>query len=91
MINAGRFISSARARGFTLFAGVPCSYFKSLINCVIDSDELRYVGAASEGDAVAVAAGASLGGRRSIALFGTRSQCSGTSPTQASPESFIPG
>jgi phosphonopyruvate decarboxylase len=69
MISAGRFIDSARQHGFTLYTGVPCSYLKPFINYVIDASELRYIGAANEGDAVAIAAGAELGGVRSVVMF----------------------
>jgi len=69
MIEAERFITAAGKHGFTLYAGVPCSYLKPFINYVIDSDRLRYIGAANEGDAVAIAAGAELGGRRSVVMF----------------------
>jgi len=69
MIEAGTFIQAARAQGFGLYAGVPCSYLKPFINYVIDSDELRYIGAANEGDAVAIAAGSSLGGQGAVAMF----------------------
>jgi phosphonopyruvate decarboxylase len=69
MIDAERFISAAGQRGFGLYTGVPCSYLTPFINYVIDSPGLRYVGAANEGDAVAIAAGAELGGMRSVAIF----------------------
>ena len=69
MIEAGDFIRSARRHGFELYSGVPCSYLKPFINAVIDADELRYIGAANEGDAVAIAAGAELGGVRAVAMF----------------------
>ena len=69
MIEAAAFIGAAQRRGFGLYAGVPCSYLKPFINYVIDADELRYIGAANEGDAVAIAAGASLGGRGAVAMF----------------------
>jgi phosphonopyruvate decarboxylase len=69
VIEAERFISCARDHGFALYAGVPCSYLKPFINYVIDADELRYIGAANEGDAVAIAAGAELGGARGVAMF----------------------
>jgi phosphonopyruvate decarboxylase len=42
---------------------------KPFINYVIDAPGLRYVAAANEGDAVAIAAGADLGGVRAIAMF----------------------
>lgn len=69
MIAAASFIEAASARGFGLYTGVPCSYLTPFINHVINSRELRYVGAVNEGDAVAVAAGAELGGLPSIVMF----------------------
>lgn len=69
MIEAHRFVSAARQRGFRLYSGVPCSYLTPFINFVIDSDDVQYVAAANEGDAVAIAAGAELGGKRAIAMF----------------------
>lgn len=69
MIQADQFIRSAHRHGFELYTGVPCSYLKPFINSVIDSAALRYIGAANEGDAVAIAAGAELGGLRGVAMF----------------------
>jgi phosphonopyruvate decarboxylase len=69
VISAQLFAEAAKAHGFGLWSGVPCSYLKPLINYVIDAPDLRYVGAANEGDAVAIASGAELGGTRSIAMF----------------------
>ena len=69
MIQAADFMHQARERGFRLFTGVPCSYLKPFINYVLDAPGLDYVGAANEGDAVAIAAGADLAGRRSVVLF----------------------
>ncbi len=69
MIQAGAFIGAARARGIDFYTGVPCSYLKPFINYVIDSGGLDYLGAANEGDAVAIAAGAELGGRRPVVMF----------------------
>jgi phosphonopyruvate decarboxylase len=63
------FVEAARQRGFGLWTGVPCSYLKPFINYVIDAPDLRYVAAANEGDAVAIATGADLGGVRAIAMF----------------------
>jgi len=69
VIEAAAFVGAARARGFDLYSGVPCSYLTPFINYISGADGLRYVGAANEGDAVAIAAGATLGGRRGIAMF----------------------
>src|SRR5579859_7820281 len=68
MITADAFIAAARARGFDFFTGVPCSFLTPLINGVLSDRSLRYVGAASEGEAVAIAAGAWLAGRRTIVM-----------------------
>ncbi|NEP56475.1 MAG: phosphonopyruvate decarboxylase [Symploca sp. SIO2G7] len=69
MIKAESFIQAAKAKGFGLYTGVPCSYLKSFINYVIDSRDLRYVGATNEGDAVAIASGAELAGMHSVVMF----------------------
>lgn len=69
MIKAEYFVQIARKKGFGLYAGVPCSFLKPFINYVIDSPDIQYVGAANEGEAVAIAAGAELAGMRSVAMF----------------------
>ena len=68
MITAADFIDAARARGFDFWTGVPCSFLTPLINGVLSDRALRYVGAASEGEAVAIAAGAWLAGRRTVVM-----------------------
>ena len=68
MITADEFLGPARARGFDLYTGVPCSYLTPLINRVIGDGTLAYVGAASEGEAVAIAAGGWLAGRRTVVM-----------------------
>jgi phosphonopyruvate decarboxylase len=69
VIEAANFVGRALAYGFNLYTGVPCSYLKPFINYVIDADEIRYVGAANEGDAIGIAAGAQLGGRRAVVML----------------------
>jgi len=69
MISAESFIEAAASHGFRLYTGVPCSFLKPFINYCIDSEQVRYVGAANEGDAIGIAAGAELGGLRSVAMF----------------------
>lgn len=68
-IDAKTFVEETKRQGFGLWTGVPCSYLKPFINYVIDEPELAYIGAANEGDAVGIAAGADLGGVRSIVMF----------------------
>lgn len=69
MIEAKTFCDAAKEAGFSLYTGVPCSYVKPFINFVIDSPELTYIGATNEGDAVAIATGAELGGKRAIVMM----------------------
>lgn len=69
MIEAERFLRAASERGIDFYAGVPCSYLTPFINHVITADRIQYVGAANEGDAVAICAGAELAGRRTAVMF----------------------
>ena len=55
--------------GIRCGAGVPCSVFKPLVNYMTVDPELDYVPAASEGEAVAIAAGMTAAGRPSFALM----------------------
>lgn len=68
MIAADDFLGPARERGFDFFTGVPCSFLTAVINRVISDRALDYVGAASEGEAVAIASGAWLAGRRTVVM-----------------------
>jgi phosphonopyruvate decarboxylase len=68
MIAANEFLDSARDHGFSFYTGVPCSFLTPLINRVISHRHLDYVGATSEGEAVAIAAGAWLAGRQTVVM-----------------------
>lgn len=71
----GQFLSS---RGFDFYSGVPCSFLKDLINYAINEED--YVMAANEGDAVAIASGAYLGGRKSVFLCQNSGLANAVSP-----------
>ncbi|MBT5413264.1 MAG: phosphonopyruvate decarboxylase [Rhodospirillaceae bacterium] len=68
MIAADDFLGAARRRGLGFYTGVPCSFLTPLINRVISDSDTRYVGATSEGEAVAIAAGAWLAGEGSVVM-----------------------
>ncbi|NQV55100.1 MAG: phosphonopyruvate decarboxylase [Rhodospirillales bacterium] len=68
MIEADDFIVPASERGYNFYTGVPCSFLTPFINRTISSDLTDYVGAASEGEAVAIAAGAWLAGRKTVVM-----------------------
>ncbi|WP_417773087.1 phosphonopyruvate decarboxylase [Stappia sp.] len=69
MIEATDFLAEAKRQGLDFFTGVPCSFLTPLMNAVISDREARYVGATSEGEAVAIAAGAWLAGRETAVMF----------------------
>lgn len=69
MIQAEDFIEAARDLGFQRYTGVPCSFLTPFINYVINDDSLSYVSSSNEGDAIATAAGAAIGGERSITMM----------------------
>jgi phosphonopyruvate decarboxylase len=67
MLHPEEFISALQESGFSFFSGVPCSYLKSMISCVID--QCDYVMAANEGDAVAICGGAYMAGLTPVVLM----------------------
>lgn len=69
MITAETFLRQAKFKGFDFFTGVPCSFLTPLINGVLNDTDTEYVAAASEGEAVAIAAGAWLCGRETVVMF----------------------
>ena len=78
MIDTRRFGRRMKDCGFTIFSGVPCSHLKDLINFAINECEL--IMAANEGDAVAICAGAQLGGKKSVFLCQNSGLTNATSP-----------
>jgi len=68
MIQSEDFISACISRGYTFFTGVPCSFLKPLINYVIQNPDVDYIASSSEGEAVGIAAGAYLAGRKAVVM-----------------------
>jgi phosphonopyruvate decarboxylase len=69
MIDAPVFVEAARRHGFEWYSGVPCSFLTPFINYVLQDESLHYLPAANEGDAVAMIAGVTLGGKRGVAMM----------------------
>jgi phosphonopyruvate decarboxylase len=91
MITAEDFIKSAGDRGYDFYTGVPCSFLSPLINGALGSSALTYVGAASEGEAVAIAAGAWLAGRGTVVICQNSGLGNAVNPlTSLSPPFRIP-
>ena len=78
MISTAIFGAELKALGFEFFSGVPCSYLKNLINFAINDCE--YVMATNEGEAVAIASGATLGGKKAVVLMQNSGLTNATSP-----------
>src|SRR3990172_12108078 len=69
MIEAEEFVEAARKSGIKRYTGVPCSFLTPFINYVINDDGLAYISSANEGDALATAAGSTIGGERAIVMM----------------------
>ena len=67
-MEAARFLRAAGDIGIGFYTGVPCSFLTPLINRTASDPSLHYVGATSEGEAVAIAAGAWLAGRQTAVM-----------------------
>lgn len=78
MIATQQFGDELKKLGYDFYSGVPCSFLKYLINYAIN--ECDYVMAANEGDAVAIASGAYLGGKKSVVLMQNSGLTNATSP-----------
>ena len=69
MIHACEYFKVATKYEYQCYSGVPCSFLTPFINSTITNKELSYISAANEGDAVAIASGAFIGGQRSVAMM----------------------
>lgn len=68
-VSSQLFVDALSAHNFGPYVGVPCSYLRPFIDYVIDRAELSYVAATNEGEALAIAAGAQLAGRRPVVML----------------------
>jgi len=66
LIGADEFAAEVVSRGFGVVAGVPCSYLAGPIKHLTDRG--RYIPAANEGAALAIACGAAAGGTRAAVI-----------------------
>jgi phosphonopyruvate decarboxylase len=68
-VSSQRFIDELTARDFGPYIGVPCSFLRPFIDYVIDRQDLDYIAATNEGEALAIAAGAQLAGRKPVVML----------------------
>ncbi|KAB7767240.1 phosphonopyruvate decarboxylase [Xanthomonas maliensis] len=69
MINGKAFVAAASRVGFDFYTSVPCSYLTPLLNGVLSDPKVHHVTAASEGEAIGIAAGAYLAGRLPVVML----------------------
>lgn len=86
MIDTRLFGEKLREHDFDFYSGVPCSFLKDLINYAMNEQE--FVMAANEGDAVAICAGASLGGKKSVFLCQNSGLANAVSPLTSLIDTF---
>jgi phosphonopyruvate decarboxylase len=78
MLDTKVFGELLRSYGFDFYSGVPCSFLKFLINYA--ANESNYIAAANEGDAIAIAVGAFLGGKKSVVMMQNSGLANAVSP-----------
>ncbi len=78
MISTKRFGEQLKRLGFDFYSGVPCSFLKDLINYAIN--DCDYIAATNEGEAVAIAAGAFLAGKKPVVLMQNSGLTNAVSP-----------
>jgi phosphonopyruvate decarboxylase len=78
MIDTYQFGAECKKLGFHFFTGVPCSFLNPLINFAIN--ECEYITAVNEGEAVSIAAGAAIGGKKTVVLMQNSGLTNASSP-----------
>src|SRR5262245_60486104 len=63
------FVRSLRAAGFDFFTGVPCSLLEAPIACLESQGEPAYIPATREDEAMSIAAGAWMAGKKLPVVF----------------------
>ena len=78
MLDTYKYGDYLKGKGFSFFTGTPCSFLKYLINYGINDS--GFVMAANEGDALAIAAGAYLGGSKPVVMMQNSGLTNAVSP-----------
>jgi len=69
MYTARDFCTMLKDQGFDFFAGVPCSTLKGVINCLTEDTDVTYIPATREDEAIGIATGAYLAGKKPAVLM----------------------
>ena len=69
MTTAAQFCTMLKESGFNFSTGVPCSILKNIIPCLLNDPEIPYISATREDEALGIATGAYLAGKKPIVLM----------------------
>jgi len=68
-MKAKDFCDLLKQQGFNFFTGVPCTILKDIINFLTRDNSIIYVPATREEEAIGIATGAYLGGKKPVVLM----------------------
>jgi sulfopyruvate decarboxylase subunit alpha len=68
-MKADEFCMLLKDYGFNFFAGVPCTILKDIIDNLLNDQDVIYITATREEEAIGIATGAYLGGKKSVVLM----------------------
>ncbi len=68
-MNAEEFCGELRQKGFNFYTGVPCSVLSEIITCLAKNKNIQYIPATREDEALGIAAGAYMGGKKPVVLM----------------------
>lgn len=69
MLTTKDFCTTLKEKGFNFFTGVPCSILKGMINYLSENPDVPYIPAAREDEAIGIATGAYLAGKKPVVLM----------------------
>jgi sulfopyruvate decarboxylase subunit alpha len=69
VVTAGEFCDKLKSQGFDFYTGVPCTTLKDVISHLLSDPETAYISATREDEAMGIATGAWLAGKRPVVLM----------------------
>lgn len=69
MVTAKEFCGILKSHGFDFYTGVPCTILKDIIICLSSDAEMPYVPATREDEAMGIATGAYLAGKKPVVMM----------------------
>jgi len=69
MIAPDEFLNALKQQGFSIASGVPCSYFKDLLTSLETDNEIKYIPATREDEAIGIVCGSYFGGKTGIVVM----------------------